>query len=117
MAGASGLERLVAWLNVMEVPDVLAWVKPNELLLTTGFPLVRLPDQVAFDDILKEVYAELKSFQAAVLEQIDALHAALTMIVLEGGDLDPPRPTSASGPRAARPRAAPVARDEVRRCR
>ncbi|GAA3156612.1 hypothetical protein GCM10020255_037860 [Rhodococcus baikonurensis] len=23
----------------MEVPDILAWVKPNELLVTTGFPL------------------------------------------------------------------------------
>jgi purine catabolism regulator len=39
LAGASGLDRVVARLNVMEVPDILPWVKPNELLLTTGYPL------------------------------------------------------------------------------
>jgi purine catabolism regulator len=38
-AGAAGMEQLVRWVNVMEVPDILPWVKPNELLLTTGFPL------------------------------------------------------------------------------
>jgi purine catabolism regulator len=38
-AGAAGLDQLVRWVNVMEVPDILPWVKPNELLLTTGFPL------------------------------------------------------------------------------
>ncbi|MGH3424939.1 MAG: PucR family transcriptional regulator, partial [Nocardioidaceae bacterium] len=141
LAGRAGLDRVVSGLNVMEVPDVLAWVKPNELILTTGFPLVspsqqvrtddivdlirgldhkglagfciklgryvdelprqvldvaeelgfpivRLPDGVSFDDLLKDGYARLNEFQSSVLEQIDALHAALTMIVLEGGDLD-----------------------------
>ncbi len=39
LAGASGLDRIVSRLNVMEVPDILPWVKPNELLLTTGYPL------------------------------------------------------------------------------
>ncbi|GAB3689205.1 PucR family transcriptional regulator [Actinocorallia lasiicapitis] len=43
MAGADGLGRIVQRLNVMEVPDVLAWVKPNELLLTTGYPLRNRP--------------------------------------------------------------------------
>ena len=38
-AGAAGLDQPVRWVNVMEVPDILPWVKPNELLLTTGFPL------------------------------------------------------------------------------
>ena len=35
----SGLDRIVQRLNVMEVPDILPWVKPHELLLTTGYPL------------------------------------------------------------------------------
>ncbi|WP_034271237.1 PucR family transcriptional regulator [Haloechinothrix halophila] len=143
LAGANSMDRVVAGLNVMEVPDIVAWVKPDELLLTTGFPLVsstpsdhsartsalvqlvrdldkrglaglaikfgrylhelpaevitvadelgfpllRLPDGVAFDDVLKEVYTDLSAAQATVLEQIDALHSALTMLVLEGGDL------------------------------
>lgn len=39
VAGAAGLDQQVRWVNVMEVPDILPWVKPNELLLTTGFPL------------------------------------------------------------------------------
>ncbi|MCD0450887.1 PucR family transcriptional regulator ligand-binding domain-containing protein [Actinocorallia sp. API 0066] len=44
VAGAAGLDRVVQRLNVMEVPDVLAWVKPNELLLTTGYPLRNRPE-------------------------------------------------------------------------
>lgn len=39
LAGAAGLDRLVTRLNVMEVPDILPWVKPHELLLTTGYPV------------------------------------------------------------------------------
>ncbi len=39
LAGSGGLDRVVARLNVMEVPDILPWVKPHELLLTTGYPL------------------------------------------------------------------------------
>jgi len=40
VAGASGLDRLVRHVNVnvMEAPDLLNWVKPNELLLTTAYP-------------------------------------------------------------------------------
>ncbi|HET8660012.1 MAG TPA: PucR family transcriptional regulator ligand-binding domain-containing protein [Micromonosporaceae bacterium] len=39
LAGATGLDRMVQRINVMEVPDILPWVKPHELLLTTGYPL------------------------------------------------------------------------------
>lgn len=39
LAGDDGLSRLVTRVNVMEVPDVLPWVRPSELLLTTGYPL------------------------------------------------------------------------------
>ncbi|MBW9210959.1 PucR family transcriptional regulator ligand-binding domain-containing protein [Mumia sp. zg.B53] len=141
LAGSAGSERTVTGLNVMEVPDVLGWVKPHELLVTTGFPLldtsrrldvnrmlalvrglhdaglagfaiklgryvdqvpesvlaladdlgfpiVQIPDEVAFDDVLRDAYAALNAFQSHVLAQIDALHSALTQIVLEGGDLD-----------------------------
>ncbi|HLT10093.1 MAG TPA: PucR family transcriptional regulator ligand-binding domain-containing protein, partial [Micromonosporaceae bacterium] len=44
LAGESGLDRIVQRLNVMEVPDILPWVKPYELLLTTGYPLRDDPD-------------------------------------------------------------------------
>src|SRR3954467_1035017 len=47
LAGASGLDRVVQRLNVMEVPDILPWVKPHELLLTTGYPLRDDPGSLA----------------------------------------------------------------------
>jgi purine catabolism regulator len=46
LAGKDGLGRLVQRLNVMEVPDILPWVKPHELLLTTGYPLRNDPEQL-----------------------------------------------------------------------
>src|SRR5258706_10889275 len=39
LAGVRGLDGIVQRLNVMEVPDILPWVKPHELLLTTGYPI------------------------------------------------------------------------------
>jgi purine catabolism regulatory family protein len=39
VAGAGGLDRVVRSVNVMEVPDILEWVQPDELLLTTAYPL------------------------------------------------------------------------------
>ena len=146
----------------MEVPDILPWVKPHELLLTTGFPLraastangvagtgsalsaqgsgegaaidpaafsrfiaapnstvmawprspsssaatstkspaavlemadrigmpvLRLPDDVAFDDVITDVFTELIDRQTGALARADELHRALAAIVLEGGDL------------------------------
>lgn len=44
VAGAGGLDRIVRYLNIMEVPDILPWVKPHELLLTTGYPLREAPE-------------------------------------------------------------------------
>jgi PucR family transcriptional regulator, purine catabolism regulatory protein len=48
-AGAGGLDQIIRWVNVMEVPDILPWVKPNELLLTTGFPLRYATGGQSFD--------------------------------------------------------------------
>ncbi|MBX6722076.1 MAG: PucR family transcriptional regulator ligand-binding domain-containing protein [Dactylosporangium sp.] len=39
LAGEAGLDRIVRYVNVMEVPDILPWVKADELLLTTGYPV------------------------------------------------------------------------------
>src|SRR5436305_15252633 len=47
LAGGDGLDRIVQRLNVMEVPDILPWVKPHELLLTTGYPLRHDPGSLA----------------------------------------------------------------------
>jgi purine catabolism regulator len=135
LAGHTGLDRTVQRLNVMEVPDILPWVKPGELMLTTGYPLrhdpdalaqlvcaldeiglaalgvklnryldevpapalaeadrcglpvIRLPDHVAFDDILEQVLTDLLHRQAATLSRSDEVHRALLQIVLDGGGL------------------------------
>ena len=39
IGGQSGLDRIVQSVNVMEVPDILEWVHPGELLVTTMYPL------------------------------------------------------------------------------
>lgn len=39
VGGERGLHRNVRVVNVIEVPDILPWVKPDALLLTTGFPI------------------------------------------------------------------------------
>ncbi len=140
LAGATGLDRVVRGVNVMEVPDVVDWVKPHELLVTTGFPLVPaggpahvrslaglvrdlhcrglagmgikigryvdevgdevvaeadalgfpligLPPTLAFDELLHQTFARLNEVATGVLQRIDALHHALSLLVLEGGDL------------------------------
>src|SRR5437764_8199824 len=45
-AGAAGLTRPVTSVNVMEVPDILPWVRPHELLLTTLYPLRDVPNSL-----------------------------------------------------------------------
>lgn len=135
LAGASGLHRVVRRLNVMEVPDILPWVKPDELILTTGYPLrhrpsslielvgqldvrglaafaiklsryidelpelmlaeadrlgfpvILLPDDVGFDDILNQVLTEILNKRAAALAHSDEIHRAIVATVLAGGGL------------------------------
>lgn len=135
LAGARGLDRIVQRLNVMEVPDILGWVKPHELLLTTGyplrntpqslgrlavdldergvaalavklgryldelpapmlakadrlaFPIIQLPDDVGFDDILNQVLTDILNRQAATLARSEEVDRALVHIVLAGGGL------------------------------
>jgi purine catabolism regulator len=135
IAGEGGLDRIVQRLNVMEVPDILAWVKPHELLLTTGyplrntpqslarlvadldgqglaalaiklgryldelpeemveqadrlgFPLILLPNDVGFDDILNQVLTDILNRQAAMLARAEEAHRALVQVVLAGGGL------------------------------
>jgi PucR family transcriptional regulator, purine catabolism regulatory protein len=50
LAGAAGLGHTVRYVNVMEVPDIIDWVKPDELLLTTAYPL--RDDRAALADLV-----------------------------------------------------------------
>jgi len=38
VAGEQGLDKTIRSINVMEVPDVIDWVRPGEFLMTTGYP-------------------------------------------------------------------------------
>ncbi|HST48875.1 PucR family transcriptional regulator [Jatrophihabitans sp.] len=138
LAGCSGLERTVRGVSVLELPDIVPWVKPYELLLSTaealgpltdgertadllaliadldarqvpglalrlgaeplplpvvefadelGFPVLRLPAGLAFEEVLAEVFGVLLDRQSQVLKQADALHQAIATIVLNGGGL------------------------------
>ena len=135
IAGHAGLARPVRAVNVMEVPDILDWVRPHELLLTTAyplrddaialdalvprlaerglagiavkparyidripagmieaaearaFPLIELPDDASFNEIISAVLTVILNAQAARLERSAAIHDRFTGIVLSGGGL------------------------------
>jgi len=44
LGGEAGLDRPISRINVMEVPDVIDWVRPGELLMTTGYPFKHDPE-------------------------------------------------------------------------
>ncbi len=135
VAGAAGLDRRVRRVNVMEVPDILRWVKADELLLTTAyplrddraaladlvpgladrglaglalkparyietippemlaaadrlaFPLVELPGDASFNEIINAVLTVILNAQAARLQRTAEIHGRFTTIVLGGGGL------------------------------
>lgn len=135
LAGSAGLERRVRHVNVMEVPDILPWVQPDELLLTTayplrddraalgslvpelaakglagiaikpdrylteipsamlsaadacGFPLIELPPQSSFNEIISAVLSVILNEQSLRLQRAAEIHDRFTRIVLGGGGL------------------------------
>lgn len=135
VAGGAGLDRVVRRANVMEVPDIVAWVRPEALLLTTGYPLrevgtglvdlvaqldgrgvsalavklhryldhlppamlaeadarglplIVVPDGVGFDEVLTQVFTNVVSERASLLERSEEVQRQLVDIVLNGGGL------------------------------
>ena len=133
VAGAAGLGRRIRSVNMMEVPDIGAYLRPGELLVTTAypirddaaalaalvpllagrelaglglkpgryikalpeqmvaaadrldFPLIELPDDASFNDILADVLGSILNRQALQLERSRAIHDRLTGVVLAGG--------------------------------
>ncbi len=133
VAGERGLDNIVQFVNVMEVPDILQWVHPGELLVTTmyplrdsaaeietliprlhekqlaglavnplayinefprcmidaanelGFPLIQLPQNVSFIDIIQPLTSKLLALQANELMQSGNIHRQFIDLVLSGG--------------------------------
>ena len=52
-----------------------------------GFPLILLPNDVGFDDILNQVLTDILNRQAAILARTEEAHRALVQIVLAGGGM------------------------------
>ncbi len=137
LAGGDGLDRVVGSVNVMEVPDVLPWVRQRELLLTTGYPLrahvesdmaqwigdlddhglaglaiklaryvdelpaealaeadrrgfpvVTIPEDLGFDDVINQVLTIVINRRADTLARAEQVLQDLVGVVIEGGDLD-----------------------------
>ena len=53
VAGEAGLDNVVASVNVMEVPDIVDWVHPGELLVSTLYPL--RDDKAAVENLISEL--------------------------------------------------------------
>lgn len=135
LAGGAGLDHRVRHVNVMEVPDILPWVQPDELLLTTayplrddraalgtlvpelharglagiaikpdryldeipaamlaaaeacGFPLIELPPESSFNEIISAVLSVILNEQSLRLQRAAEIHDRFTRIVLGGGGL------------------------------
>jgi len=135
LSGKAGLGNAISKINVMEVPDVIDWVKSGEFLLTTGysikddlyklndliprmheigvagigiktkryidklpdsvietaealnFPIVEIPAEVSYGDVITCVLSEIVNKQAEILKQVDQFNGKLTEIMLHGGDL------------------------------
>ena len=134
LAGEAGLDRVVERLNMMEVPDILPWVRSGELLVTSGyplreltedriarmtrelsrrrlsglciklgryleqlpasviraadresFPILAMPVDLAFTDLLSAVLGELLERQERALRASDEIDRLLLQILLEGG--------------------------------
>lgn len=47
VAGRSGLDHPVTCVDVMEVPDIQAWLRPNEIIVTCGYAIKDDPDAQA----------------------------------------------------------------------
>jgi purine catabolism regulator len=135
VAGHSGLNRVISSVNIMEVPEITRFVKENELLLTTtypirdnpaalerlipslvskgvaalaikpvfydnkvpgimieqadtyGFPLIQLPENASFNELINPILGEILNRQARILKKNDEVHQSFTELVLQGGSL------------------------------
>ena len=81
VAGERGLDREVQWAHVIDMPDPAPWVRPGQLLLTTGFAwpaqerevrdLVRLLDERGLAGVVLAVPGYLKNFPDAAKAAAD----------------------------------------------
>jgi purine catabolism regulator len=136
ICGHGGVDRYITGVNVMEVPDIVDWIKPTEFLLTTAysikddllklnelipvmkkvgvaglgiktkryvddlpksvldtanaldFPVIQLPLEMSFGDIISQVLTFVVNKQTNMLIQIDEFNSRLKAIMLKDGNLN-----------------------------
>ena len=136
LAGKNGIENEITSVNVMEVPDIIDWVRPGEFLLTTAyplstnietlnslipmlksrgvcglgiktkryidqvpeevlntankldFPIIRLPQEASFGDLIREILSYIVGEQTRLLEQINAFSDQVKAIMFQRGGMD-----------------------------
>ncbi|MFS0725471.1 PucR family transcriptional regulator [Paenibacillus sp. 1P07SE] len=135
LGGREGMERLISRINVMEVPDVIDWVRPGEFLITTGYPfrnrvemlppliaqlaergvvalgvktsrfigemppaaieaadrhglpLIELPADMAFSDVVRSVMERVLVAESRHLSMLQGRVQRLSQVLLHGGGL------------------------------
>ena len=61
IGGEQGLDRIVRYVDILEVPDLKGWTREGEMLLTTGYSIQHDPA------LLKNVVKELVQDNGAAL--------------------------------------------------
>lgn len=136
VAGASAMDREITWVHIVDHPEITNWLKPGELLLTTGYnwpvgdeesremvrrlseiglagvvlavphfrehfsqaaieeadrcdlPLLELPWEIQFSEIMHDVLARIINIQAETIRRSDHIHRTLTEAALKGKNLE-----------------------------
>ncbi|WP_026699728.1 PucR family transcriptional regulator [Salibacterium aidingense] len=55
IAGYQGLDKEISYVTIMEVPDIVQWLKGNELMLTSLYPIK--DDPQAQQELIQQLYA------------------------------------------------------------
>jgi len=135
LAGETGMDNEITSVNVMEVPDIVDWVRPGELLLTTAyslsdnveafntllpkfsekgvcgmgikmkryinelpesviqtanelaFPIIKIPAEVSYGDLMKEIFSFIIGEQTRLLEKINEFNNQIRDIMLRRGEM------------------------------
>ncbi len=86
LAGGSGLGRRVTGVNVMEVPDIEAFVREGEILLTTAYPVRERPERLV--ELVPELAA--RGLAALAIKPLRYLTELPERLVAEADRLDFP---------------------------
>ncbi|MDR7435423.1 MAG: PucR family transcriptional regulator ligand-binding domain-containing protein [Armatimonadota bacterium] len=84
VAGHAGLDREIRWVHIIDIPEIIPWVRGGELLLTTGYGwptedeerrrTVRELNAKGLAAILFEPSKFLQEIPRSILEEAEALH-------------------------------------------